>query len=107
MCVKSIKRRIHQGERDYKWGPTSQAPPEAVLAYETVYDASLGLGALREASSEELTAHCRKVAEAMPLVRVLSSADCGRTIALLSLLLAAHGDQEYRGPSCELTSVGS
>jgi len=49
-----------------KWGPTSQAPPEAVLAYETVYDASLGLGALREASSEELTAHCRKVAEAIP-----------------------------------------
>lgn len=67
MGVKSVKRRIHR-ERDYKWGPTSQAPPEAVLAYETVYDASLGLGALREASSAELTAHCRKVAEAIRLV---------------------------------------
>jgi dihydrodipicolinate synthase/N-acetylneuraminate lyase len=49
-------------------GATEQATREAALAKETGYDLGLlSLAALREASSTELIAHCRSVAEIIPL----------------------------------------
>ncbi len=49
-------------------GPTAQAVAEAELAHRLGYDAVLlGLAALREASGPELLAHCRRVAEVLPL----------------------------------------
>jgi dihydrodipicolinate synthase/N-acetylneuraminate lyase len=50
-------------------GPTPQAMAEAETAHRLGYDAVLlSLGALREASVGELVAHCRRVAEVLPLV---------------------------------------
>jgi dihydrodipicolinate synthase/N-acetylneuraminate lyase len=50
-------------------GPTVQAIKEAELARSLGYDAGLlGLGALREASEEQLVDHCRAVAEVIPAV---------------------------------------
>ena len=50
-------------------GPTTQAVAEAETARRLGYDALLlGLGALREARVPELLAHCRRVAEVLPLV---------------------------------------
>ena len=50
-------------------GPTSQAVSEAETALTYGYDAGLlSLGALREASPEQLLAHCRAVADVIPLV---------------------------------------
>jgi dihydrodipicolinate synthase/N-acetylneuraminate lyase len=50
-------------------GPTPQAVSEAGTARGLGYDAVLlSLGALREASVAELVAHCRAVAEVLPLV---------------------------------------
>ncbi len=49
-------------------GPTPQAVAEAGLARDLGYDvALLSLGALREATTDELLAHCRQVAEILPL----------------------------------------
>jgi dihydrodipicolinate synthase/N-acetylneuraminate lyase len=49
-------------------GPTTQAVAEAGLARDLGYDvALLSLGALREATTEELLAHCRQVADVLPL----------------------------------------
>jgi dihydrodipicolinate synthase/N-acetylneuraminate lyase len=49
-------------------GQTGQAAREAALARELGYDIGLlSLAALREASTPELIAHCRRVAEAIPL----------------------------------------
>ena len=49
-------------------GPTSQALSEAALARELGYDAGLlSLGALREATTDELVTHCRRVAEVVPI----------------------------------------
>jgi len=49
-------------------GATAQALAEAELARRLGYDAVLlGLAALREASGPELLAHCRRVAEVLPL----------------------------------------
>ena len=49
-------------------GPTAQAVAEAGLARDLGYDLGLlSLGALREATTEELLAHCRQVAEVLPL----------------------------------------
>jgi dihydrodipicolinate synthase/N-acetylneuraminate lyase len=49
-------------------GATPQAVAEAALARETGYDAGLlSLGALREATVDELLAHCRRVADVIPL----------------------------------------
>ena len=49
-------------------GSTKQAVAEAALASELGFDAGLlSLGALRDASIEELLAHCRSVAEFIPL----------------------------------------
>jgi dihydrodipicolinate synthase/N-acetylneuraminate lyase len=49
-------------------GPTAQATGEAALARELGYDvALLSLAALRDATAPELIAHCRSVAEAIPL----------------------------------------
>lgn len=49
-------------------GKTTQALREAVVARDLGYDCGLlSLGAMREASDEELIAHCRAVAEAIPL----------------------------------------
>jgi dihydrodipicolinate synthase/N-acetylneuraminate lyase len=49
-------------------GPTPQAVAEATLARSLGYDlALLSLGALGAAATEELLAHCRRVAEVMPL----------------------------------------
>lgn len=49
-------------------GPTAQAVGEAEFARETGYDIGLlSLSALRQAGDEELIAHCRRVAEAIPL----------------------------------------
>ncbi len=50
-------------------GGTKQAVQEAAFAAEQGYHAGLvSLGALKEASVEELAAHCRAVSEAIPLV---------------------------------------
>jgi len=50
-------------------GKTKQATAEAALARELGYQAGLlSLGALQGASNEELLAHCRAVAEIIPLV---------------------------------------
>jgi dihydrodipicolinate synthase/N-acetylneuraminate lyase len=50
-------------------GPTPQAVAEADTARQLGYDAVLlSLGALRDASVEELVRHCRRVAEVLPLV---------------------------------------
>ena len=49
-------------------GPTAQAVAEAELARHLGYDAVLlGLAALRDARVPELLAHCRRVAEVLPL----------------------------------------
>jgi len=49
-------------------GGTGQAVEEAVLARDLGYDAVLlGLGALRDASDPALVAHCRAVADVLPL----------------------------------------
>jgi dihydrodipicolinate synthase/N-acetylneuraminate lyase len=49
-------------------GRTRQAVSEAALARDLGYDAGLlSLGALREATEKELLAHCRSVAEMIPL----------------------------------------
>ncbi len=49
-------------------GKTEQALQEAAFARETGYDAGLlSLAALDEASNQELLAHCRRVAEVIPL----------------------------------------
>jgi dihydrodipicolinate synthase/N-acetylneuraminate lyase len=49
-------------------GPTLQAVAEAKLARALGYDLGLlSLGALRAAGNEELLAHCRRVAEVIPL----------------------------------------
>jgi len=49
-------------------GPTAQAVAEASLARSLGYDLGLlSLGALGAASNEDLLAHCRRVAEAIPL----------------------------------------
>ena len=50
-------------------GPTAQAVREATLLADLGYHAGLlSLAALREASDDELMAHCRRVAEVVPLV---------------------------------------
>lgn len=50
-------------------GPTAQAEREAQLAHSIGYDAGLlSLAAMRDASDEELLAHCRRVAQHIPLV---------------------------------------
>lgn len=50
-------------------GPTTQAVAEAQLARELNYQAALlSLGALRDASDTSLIAHCRAIAEVMPVV---------------------------------------
>ena len=49
-------------------GPTAQAVAEAEVAASLGYDVVLlSLGALRDASDEELIVHCRAVAEVLPL----------------------------------------
>jgi dihydrodipicolinate synthase/N-acetylneuraminate lyase len=49
-------------------GATPQAIAEATLARELGYDAGLlSLGALREATLDQLLAHCRRVADVIPL----------------------------------------
>lgn len=49
-------------------GPTAQALGEAATAVELGYDAALlGLGALSEASDDELIEHCRAVADVIPV----------------------------------------
>jgi dihydrodipicolinate synthase/N-acetylneuraminate lyase len=50
-------------------GPTDQAALEAVLARELGYDAGLlSLSALRSASNAEILGHCRRIAEAIPVI---------------------------------------
>jgi len=50
-------------------GPTSQAVQEASLLADLGYHAGLlSLAALREASDDELIAHCRRVSEVVPLI---------------------------------------
>ena len=50
-------------------GPTSQAVQEATLLADLGYHAGLlSLAALRDASDDELIAHCRRLAEILPLV---------------------------------------
>jgi dihydrodipicolinate synthase/N-acetylneuraminate lyase len=49
-------------------GPTAQAVAEAALARDLGYDLGLlSLGALRDATTDELLAHCRQVADVLPL----------------------------------------
>lgn len=50
-------------------GPTGQAAAEAEFARDCGYDAALlSLAALSKASEDELIAHCRRIAEVLPLV---------------------------------------
>lgn len=50
-------------------GETRQAVAEATLARDVGYDAVLlSLGALRDAPEQDLLAHCRRVADVMPLI---------------------------------------
>lgn len=50
-------------------GPTGQAAAEAEFARDRGYDAALlSLAALSKASEDELIAHCRRIAEVLPLV---------------------------------------
>lgn len=50
-------------------GPTAQARAEAELARDLGYHAAMvGLAALRDASEDELVAHCRSLAGVMPLI---------------------------------------
>ncbi|HEU5433745.1 MAG TPA: dihydrodipicolinate synthase family protein, partial [Thermomicrobiales bacterium] len=50
-------------------GPAAQAIAEAEYARDCGYDAALvSLAALKEAGEEELVAHCRRIAEVLPLV---------------------------------------
>ncbi|HWE93864.1 MAG TPA: hypothetical protein VG269_07880 [Tepidisphaeraceae bacterium] len=64
-------------------GPTSQAVSEAGLARSLGYNAGLlGLGALRDASDAQLLAHCRGVAEVIPVVGFyLQPATGGRVLS--------------------------
>jgi len=64
-------------------GPTAQAVSEAETACGLGYDAVLlSLGALRDASEDELVLHCRRVAEVLPLVGFyLQPAVGGRPLA--------------------------
>ena len=49
-------------------GPATQAVNEAAIALECGYDCGLlSLGALRDASTDELLAHCRAVADVIPV----------------------------------------
>lgn len=66
------EREVTRGRRLVKVagvvGPTAQAVAEASLARDLGYDLGLlSLGALREATTEELLAHCRQVADVLPL----------------------------------------
>jgi dihydrodipicolinate synthase/N-acetylneuraminate lyase len=63
-------------------GPTAQAVAEAELARRLGYDlALLSLAALRDATNAELIAHCRRVAEVIPLFGFyLQPAVGGRTL---------------------------
>jgi dihydrodipicolinate synthase/N-acetylneuraminate lyase len=63
-------------------GPTAQALAEAALARECGYHAALlSLGALKDSTEGELFAHCRRVAEVIPLVGFyLQPAAGGRTL---------------------------
>lgn len=65
-------------------GPTSQALKEAALARHLGYHAGLlSLGALREASEEQLAEHCQAVAEAIPVIGFyLQPSVGGRTLPL-------------------------
>ncbi|HEY1083318.1 MAG TPA: dihydrodipicolinate synthase family protein [Prosthecobacter sp.] len=65
-------------------GPTSQALKEAALARHLGYHAGLlSLGALREASEEQLVEHCQAVAEAIPVIGFyLQPSVGGRTLPL-------------------------
>ncbi|MDB5331138.1 MAG: dihydrodipicolinate synthetase [Phycisphaerales bacterium] len=64
-------------------GPTSQAVSEAALARSLGYNAGLlGLGALRDATDAQLLAHCRAVAEVIPVVGFyLQPATGGRVLS--------------------------
>ena len=64
-------------------GPTSQAVREATLLADLGYHAGLlSLAALRDASDDELIAHCRRVSEVVPLVGFyLQPAVGGRPLA--------------------------
>jgi dihydrodipicolinate synthase/N-acetylneuraminate lyase len=68
----ALERQETRGRRLVKVagvvGSTRQAVAEAELARDLGYDvALLSLGALREAAREELLAHCRRVADVLPL----------------------------------------
>lgn len=64
-------------------GTTAQALREAAAALDSGYDCGLlSLGAMKNASEEELIAHCRTVAEALPLFGFyLQPAVGGRTLS--------------------------
>jgi dihydrodipicolinate synthase/N-acetylneuraminate lyase len=64
-------------------GATSQATSEAELLRELGYHAGLlSLGALRDATDEELIAHCRAVAEVIPVIGFyLQAAGGGRPLS--------------------------
>ena len=59
-------------------GPTSQAVAEAETALTCGYDVGLlSLGALRDASPEQLLAHCRAIADVIPLFGFYLQPDVG------------------------------
>ena len=73
LAMSTVKSKLAQEQRPFVCvagvvGPTAQAVAEAELARELGYDvALLSLGALADASTDELLAHCRAIADVIPL----------------------------------------
>src|SRR4051812_40767599 len=73
LAAETARSRLHAHPRPFVMvaglcGPTAQAISEAETALAYGYDVGLlSLGALAHATTEELLAHCRAVADVMPL----------------------------------------
>ena len=73
LAMSTAKSKLAEDQRPFVCvagvvGPTKQAVAEAELARELGYDvALLSLGALADASTEALLAHCRAIADVIPL----------------------------------------
>ncbi len=78
-------------------GPTAQAVAEAGLARDLGYDLGLlSLGALREATTDELLAHCRAGGRGPSPLRLLPPARGGRPDSRRGLLAPVPGDRPGR-----------
>jgi hypothetical protein len=83
LVAEEMDRADRRGERPVVriagvCGPTAQARAEAELARDCGYHAGLlSLAALRDACEDELIAHCREVADVIPLVGFYLQPDVG------------------------------